>query len=183
MTYIPTGEGWLYLAAIMDLHTRKVVGWAMRDHLRAELATSALTMAIQRRSPGAGAGLVHHSDRGVQGGFEWSSQHLDGWGCDRQTEAAVGPGGSGRVALAGAALSAFADIPPGDRLRRWGDAARRPAAVLGGDRGGSVERGRGGRSGGAACAGDAMVPGDGQEAAEVACTVGEAALRAASGVR
>jgi putative transposase len=64
LTYIPTGEGWLYLAAVMDLHTRKIVGWAMRDHLRAELATSALTMALQRQRPGPG--LLHHSDRGVQ---------------------------------------------------------------------------------------------------------------------
>jgi putative transposase len=64
LTYIATGEGWLYMAAIMDLHTRKIVGWSMRDHLRAELATSALMMAIQRQRPEAG--LVHHSDRGVQ---------------------------------------------------------------------------------------------------------------------
>lgn len=64
LTYIPTGEGWLYLAAVMDLHTRKIVGWAMRDHLRAELAISALTMAVQRQRPGVG--LVQHSDRGVQ---------------------------------------------------------------------------------------------------------------------
>ncbi len=64
LTYIATGEGWLYVAAIMDLHTRKIVGWSMRDHLRAELATSALMMATQRQQPGAG--LVHHSDRGIQ---------------------------------------------------------------------------------------------------------------------
>jgi transposase InsO family protein len=64
LTYIATGEGWLYLAAIMDLHTRKIVGWAMRDHLRAELATSALLMAVQRQRPGSG--LVHHSDRDIQ---------------------------------------------------------------------------------------------------------------------
>ena len=64
LTYIPTGEGWLYPAAVMDLHTRKIVGWAMREHLRAELAISALTMALQRQRPGPG--LVHHSDRGVQ---------------------------------------------------------------------------------------------------------------------
>lgn len=64
LTYIPTGEGWLYLAAIMDLHTRKVVGWAMRDHLRAELVVSALTMAVRRQRPNAG--LIHHGDRGVQ---------------------------------------------------------------------------------------------------------------------
>ncbi len=64
ITYIPTGEGWLYLAVILDLFTRKVVGWAMRDHMRAELTIAALTMAIQRRRPRAG--LIHHSDRGSQ---------------------------------------------------------------------------------------------------------------------
>jgi putative transposase len=64
ITYIPTGEGWLYLAVILDLFTRKVVGWAMRDHMRAELTIAALTMAIQRRRPGPG--LIHHSDRGSQ---------------------------------------------------------------------------------------------------------------------
>jgi putative transposase len=64
ITYIPTAEGWLYLAVILDLFTRKVVGWAMRDHMRAELTIAALTMAIQRRRPAVG--LVHHSDRGSQ---------------------------------------------------------------------------------------------------------------------
>jgi hypothetical protein len=59
ITYIPTGEGWLYLAVILDLFTRKVVGWAMRDHMRAELTMAALTMAIQRRRPGPD--LLHHS--------------------------------------------------------------------------------------------------------------------------
>jgi len=64
ITYIPTGEGWLYLAVILDLFTRKVVGWAMRDNMRAELTIAALNMAIQRRRPGPG--LTHHSDRGSQ---------------------------------------------------------------------------------------------------------------------
>ena len=64
ITYIPTGEGWLYLAVILDLFTRKLVGWAMREHMRAELTMAALTMAIQRRRPGPG--LIHHSDRGSQ---------------------------------------------------------------------------------------------------------------------
>jgi transposase InsO family protein len=64
ITYIPTAEGWLYLAVLLDLFTRKVVGWAMRDHMRAELTIAALTMAIQRRRPRVG--LVHHSDRGSQ---------------------------------------------------------------------------------------------------------------------
>src|SRR5215212_5456573 len=64
ITYVPTGEGWLDLAAVLDLATRKVVGWAMRDHLRSELATAALLMAIQRQRPAPG--LTHHSDRGGQ---------------------------------------------------------------------------------------------------------------------
>lgn len=64
ITYIPTDEGWLYLATVLDLFTRKVVGWAMRDHMRQELTIAALTMAIQRRRPGPG--LIHHSDRGSQ---------------------------------------------------------------------------------------------------------------------
>jgi putative transposase len=64
ITYIPTAEGWLYLAAIMDLFSRKIVGWAMRDHMQVELASSALTMAVQQQRPQHG--LIHHSDRGVQ---------------------------------------------------------------------------------------------------------------------
>jgi transposase InsO family protein len=64
LTYIPTGEGWLYLAVILDLATRKVVGWSMREHMRAELACAALTMAIQRQRPPPG--LLQHSDRGSQ---------------------------------------------------------------------------------------------------------------------
>lgn len=64
ITYIETDQGWLYLAAVMDLYSRRIVGWAMRDHLRAELPLAALTMAISAQRPGAG--LIHHSDRGVQ---------------------------------------------------------------------------------------------------------------------
>ena len=64
ITYIETDQGWLYLAAVMDLYSRRIVGWAMEDHLRAELPLAALTMAISTQRPGAG--LIHHSDRGVQ---------------------------------------------------------------------------------------------------------------------
>ncbi len=64
ITYIPTAQGWLYLAAIMDLRTRKIVGWAMADHMRVELALDALRMALARRQPGQN--LLHHSDRGTQ---------------------------------------------------------------------------------------------------------------------
>ena len=62
ITCVPTKEGWLYLAVVLDLFTRKIVGWAMRGHMRAELTTAA--MAIQRQKPSPG--LIHHSDRGSQ---------------------------------------------------------------------------------------------------------------------
>lgn len=64
LTYIPTGEGWLYLAAVLDLHTRKIVGWSMRERLYTEIALEALNMAIERQRPAPG--LIHHSDRGIQ---------------------------------------------------------------------------------------------------------------------
>ena len=64
ITYVPTAEGWLYLAAVIDLCSRKVVGWSMADHMRTDLVADALRMALARRSPGEG--LLHHSDRGVQ---------------------------------------------------------------------------------------------------------------------
>ena len=58
-----TWEGWRYLAVVMDLFSRRIIGWAMRSHLQTELALSALRMALGRRMPEPG--LVHHSDRGV----------------------------------------------------------------------------------------------------------------------
>jgi len=64
ITAIWTREGWEYLAAVLDLADRQVVGWAMADHMRTELATSALEMALGRRQPEEG--LIHHSDRGSQ---------------------------------------------------------------------------------------------------------------------
>jgi len=64
ISYLPTDEGWLYLAAIEDLATREVVGWSMADHLRAGPCVDALVMALRRCDPPEG--LIHHSDRGVQ---------------------------------------------------------------------------------------------------------------------
>ena len=64
ITYVRTWEGWLYLVAVIDCFSRRVVGWAMADHLRAELVVDALEMAVARRCPAPG--LVHHSDRGSQ---------------------------------------------------------------------------------------------------------------------
>lgn len=64
ITYIPTGEGWLYLAVVMDLYSRMIVGWAMDERMTRELAMDALRMARFRRKPAPG--LLHHSDRGSQ---------------------------------------------------------------------------------------------------------------------
>jgi putative transposase len=64
ITYLPTWEGWLYLAAIQDAYSRRIVGWSMADHMRAELVVDALQMALARRRPGRG--LIHHSDQGSQ---------------------------------------------------------------------------------------------------------------------
>jgi putative transposase len=64
ITYVPTHEGWLFLAAVMDLYSRKIVGWSMRDDLEAPLVVDAISMATTRRKPKPG--LVHHSDRGSQ---------------------------------------------------------------------------------------------------------------------
>jgi putative transposase len=64
ITYIWTLEGWLYLASVMDLFSRKIVGWSMASHMKKELCIQALNMAIISRQPGEG--LIHHSDRGSQ---------------------------------------------------------------------------------------------------------------------
>jgi transposase InsO family protein len=64
ITYIRTWQGWLYLAVFLDAYSRKVVGWALADHLRTELVTAALQMALKIRRPPAG--LICHSDRGSQ---------------------------------------------------------------------------------------------------------------------
>jgi transposase InsO family protein len=87
ITYIPTGEGWLYLAVILDLCSRGIVGWAMSERITRQLPLDALGMALGRRRPSPG--LLHHSDRGSQGGFMRSSQHLTGASCDDDAETAM----------------------------------------------------------------------------------------------
>jgi putative transposase len=64
ITYLRSWEGWLYLAAIQDAYSRRIVGWSMAEHMRTELVTDALAMAVHRRRPEPG--LVHHSDQGSQ---------------------------------------------------------------------------------------------------------------------
>jgi transposase InsO family protein len=78
MTYLPTGEGWLYLAVVLDLCSRAVVGWSMANHMRTALVTQALTMAIGQRRPAAG--LIMHTDRGSQYGAESYRQLLTQYG-------------------------------------------------------------------------------------------------------
>jgi len=64
ITYVATAEGFLYLAFILDVYSRRIVGWAMESHLRTEIVVDALQMAVWRRKPAPG--LVHHSDQGIQ---------------------------------------------------------------------------------------------------------------------
>ena len=64
ITYVHTREGWLFVAAVIDLYSRKIVGWSMAGHMRTELVSDAFTMALTRRKPPPG--LIHHSDRGSQ---------------------------------------------------------------------------------------------------------------------
>jgi putative transposase len=72
LTEVATWEGQLYLAVVLDCFGRRVVGWSMKEHMRAELVVEALEMAVGRRQPAAG--LVHHSDQGSQPGLNRSSQ-------------------------------------------------------------------------------------------------------------
>lgn len=74
MTYLPTGEGWWYLAVVLDLCSRAVGGWSMANHMRAELVNQALSMALYQRQPAAG--LIMHTDRGSQYGADSYRQLL-----------------------------------------------------------------------------------------------------------
>ena len=78
ITYLPTAEGWVYLAVLIDLFSRKVVGWALRSHMRTELCLSALQQAVTTRRPVRG--LLHHTDRGSQYTSEHYQNALDAFG-------------------------------------------------------------------------------------------------------
>ena len=100
-----TVDGWVYTATVIDLHSRKVVGYAVADHLRTSLVVEALAAALVTRKPPSG--IIFHSDRGCQLRLNRSSQHLDrevcygararlGRGSDRQGAAAVSGSSTGR---------------------------------------------------------------------------------------
>ena len=80
ITYVPTAGGWVYVAAVVDLFSRKVVGWAAADHMRTDLPLEALRMALTHRRPKGG--LVHHSDRGSQYASEAYQSALAGHGVE-----------------------------------------------------------------------------------------------------
>jgi putative transposase len=86
ISYVPTKEGWLYLAAIKDMATREIVGWSMADHLRTELCIDALVMALQHHPPSPG--LIHHSDRGVQYASEPVPGHQKSWSSEGEAHPA-----------------------------------------------------------------------------------------------
>lgn len=99
ITYVKTWDGWAYLATVIDLHSRALVGWAIAEHIRTDVVTDALDMALARRNPADG--VIFHSDRGTQGEFNRSSQHLDRggvrWAATRSWSGCPkGCGGSGR---------------------------------------------------------------------------------------
>jgi integrase-like protein/helix-turn-helix protein len=77
LSYLRCWEGLVYFAFVIDAFSRMIVGWQLATHMRTDLVGDALKMALGLRGPGADVDLVHHSDRGSQGGFKWSLQHLD----------------------------------------------------------------------------------------------------------
>ena len=158
ITFVPTAAGFLYLAVVLDVFSRRIVGWAMANHLRTELVLDALEMALGQRRP---RDVIHHSDQGSQGGFKRSSQHLDGGGCDGYAEAAFGS-----VRARGVALTRPA----------FGGAARGSSAVLGGGRHGMLERGRRGWCRGGAGSRNTLVPGSRRHATITSLAVVEAAI-------
>jgi putative transposase len=74
-TYVATWQGFVYVAFVIDAYARRIVGWRVSRTAHASFVLDALEQALHDRRPVEGGRLIHHSDRGVQGGFKWSSQH------------------------------------------------------------------------------------------------------------
>lgn len=75
-TYVSTWRGWLYVAFVIDVFARRIVGWRVSSSMTTDFVLDALEQALYARQPGEDGTLIHHSDRGSLGGFNWSSQHL-----------------------------------------------------------------------------------------------------------
>jgi putative transposase len=76
ISYLRCWQGLVFFAFVLDAYSRMIVGWQLAGHMRTDLVLDALRMALSQRGPGADVELIHHSDRGSLGGFNWSSQHL-----------------------------------------------------------------------------------------------------------
>jgi putative transposase len=126
ITEHPTREGKVYCAVVLDVFSRRVVGWSIDSTQNAALVTNALGMAIAQRDP---SGTVIHSDQGTQGGLNRPSQHLEHGGVD-DDDARTAAGGSALSRPDPLARSADGRLAPG------------PGSVLGGDRVGCEDRGR-----------------------------------------
>ena len=85
ITYIATDQGWLFLAVVIDLFSHQVVGWSLREDMTRDIVIDAVRMAWFKRHPGKEAGVIFHSDRGSQGGFNRLSQHLQSRRCYGKT--------------------------------------------------------------------------------------------------
>ena len=158
LTYISVSAGFVYLAAILDAWSRKVVGYAISRSMEARIAVAALKAAIRGRNPPKGC--IHHSDRGSQGEFNWSLQHSGQGGCDGRS-ASVGSCVAEQAAFAGATSGRAADAP---------------AAFLGIDRGGGIERGRGDWCGRVGTGRSTVVSGGRRHATIDACAIIEAVI-------
>ena len=142
LTSVATWAGVAYVCFIIDAFSRRIVGWRVAAHMRTSMVLDALEMARASRGTHL-AGLVAHSDAGSQGGFKWSSQHLDVEVCDGQAVGVVGD----------------ADGETGDEVAgASADSSGCGAGVLGEDRRGAHERGRGDRVRGVGSRRDALVP-------------------------
>jgi hypothetical protein len=129
LTYLRCFEGVLYFAFILDIYSRTVVGWQAAAHMRDTLVIDALEMAVAARHPDPQLELLHHSDRGSQGGFNWSLQRLSERGCNGQAGwVDGGVDGQGGDEVAGEAVVApgcGAVVLAGDREGRRECAGRR----------------------------------------------------------
>ena len=123
ITYLRTGEGWLYLAAVQDTYSRQIVGWSMATHMRSTLVVDALQMALARRRPGPG--LIHHSDAGSQYTSIDYTQTL----ADHGVLASVGSAGDAfDNALAESFVDSFKTALIADRV--WSSRAQLELAVV-----------------------------------------------------
>ena len=143
LTYVKTFTGWVYVAFVIDVYSRCVVGWQTSTSLRSDLAIDALEMAIYARSDRDLDGLIHHSDRGVQGEFNRLSQHL--------VMVEVFDGSS-------TANSRPRDPSEAEIARASEVPTRSRDCILGRDRQGPVARGSSGYSGGGAGSRGTVVP-------------------------